>query len=99
MYVAVTALIIGQGFLFGSVAVLEYGAIVWAGFFLFVLGYEEPALGEEFPRSTSATARTSGGGFRAPHRGAGIVEPLLRAESVTEPACAVRPEAIDCPPF
>jgi protein-S-isoprenylcysteine O-methyltransferase Ste14 len=49
MYVAVTALIVGQGLLFGSVAVLEYGAIVWAAFFLFVLGYEEPVLGEQFP--------------------------------------------------
>jgi protein-S-isoprenylcysteine O-methyltransferase Ste14 len=49
MYVAVTALIIGQGLLLGSVAVLEYGAIVWAAFFLFVLGYEEPVLGEQFP--------------------------------------------------
>ena len=49
MYVAVTALIIGQGLLFGSVAVLEYGAIVWAAFFVFVLGYEEPVLGEQFP--------------------------------------------------
>src|SRR5215471_12153256 len=46
MYVAVTALIAGQGLLFGSVTVLEYGAIVWAGFFLFVVAYEEPALGE-----------------------------------------------------
>src|ERR1043165_6902556 len=49
MYVAVTALIIGQGLLFGSAAVLEYGAIVWAAFFVFVLAYEEPALGEPFP--------------------------------------------------
>jgi protein-S-isoprenylcysteine O-methyltransferase Ste14 len=48
MYVAVTALIVGQGLLFGSVAVLEYGAIVWAGFFLFVLAYEEPALDSQF---------------------------------------------------
>ena len=48
MYVAVTALIAGQNVLFGSVTVLEYGAIVWAGFFLFVLAYEEPALGEQF---------------------------------------------------
>ena len=48
MYVAVTALIAGQGLLFGSVTVLEYGAIVWAGFFLFVVAYEEPALGEQF---------------------------------------------------
>ena len=49
MYVAVTALVIGQGLLFGSVGVIEYGAILWAAFFLFVLGYEEPALGEQFP--------------------------------------------------
>jgi protein-S-isoprenylcysteine O-methyltransferase Ste14 len=48
MYVAVTALIIGQGLLLGSVAVLAYGAIVWAGFFLFVLAYEEPALDGQF---------------------------------------------------
>jgi protein-S-isoprenylcysteine O-methyltransferase Ste14 len=49
MYVAVSALVIGQGLLFGSVVVLEYGAILWAAFFLFVLGYEEPTLGEQFP--------------------------------------------------
>jgi protein-S-isoprenylcysteine O-methyltransferase Ste14 len=48
MYVAVTALIVGQGLLFGSVALLGYGAIVWAGFFLFVLAYEEPALDTQF---------------------------------------------------
>ncbi len=48
MYVAVTALITGQGLLFGSVTVLEYGAIVWAAFFLFVVAYEEPVLGEQF---------------------------------------------------
>jgi len=29
MYVAVTALIVGQGLLFGSAAVLAYGTIVW----------------------------------------------------------------------
>jgi protein-S-isoprenylcysteine O-methyltransferase Ste14 len=48
MYVAVTALIAGQGLLFGSVTLLEYGAILWAAFFLFVVAYEEPALGEQF---------------------------------------------------
>jgi hypothetical protein len=42
------ALIAGQGLLFGSVTQLEYGAVVWAGFFLFVVAYEEPALGEQF---------------------------------------------------
>jgi len=48
IYVAVTALIAGQGLLFGSVTVLVYGAIVWAGFFLLVLAHEEPALSEQF---------------------------------------------------
>jgi protein-S-isoprenylcysteine O-methyltransferase Ste14 len=48
MYVAVTALIAGQGLLFGSIAVLAYAATLWAGFFLFVIAYEEPALSEQF---------------------------------------------------
>jgi protein-S-isoprenylcysteine O-methyltransferase Ste14 len=48
MYVAVTALIAGQGLLFGSVTVLEYGAILWGGFFLFVVAYEEPVLDQQF---------------------------------------------------
>jgi protein-S-isoprenylcysteine O-methyltransferase Ste14 len=48
MYVAVTALIVGQGLLFGSVVVIAYGAIVWVGFFLFVLVYEEPELDRQF---------------------------------------------------
>jgi protein-S-isoprenylcysteine O-methyltransferase Ste14 len=54
MYVAVTSIIVGQGLLFGSVATLEYGAVVWLCFFLFVLAYEEPALratyGDEYKR-------------------------------------------------
>jgi protein-S-isoprenylcysteine O-methyltransferase Ste14 len=48
MYVAVVALILGQGLVFGSVRVLEYGLAVWAGFFLFVLFYEEPTLRSSF---------------------------------------------------
>jgi len=44
MYVAVLSLIIGQGLLFGAAGILEYGLIVWVGFTLFVLGYEEPTL-------------------------------------------------------
>jgi protein-S-isoprenylcysteine O-methyltransferase Ste14 len=48
MYVAVVALILGQGLLFGSVAVLVYGAIVWLCCHLFVLFYEEPALRKTF---------------------------------------------------
>lgn len=50
MYVAVTALIFGQGLLFGSARVLEYGLAIWAGFYLFVLIYEEPTLRRSFGR-------------------------------------------------
>jgi protein-S-isoprenylcysteine O-methyltransferase Ste14 len=48
MYVAVSSLIFGQGLLFGSVRVLEYGMAVWLGFHLFVLLYEEPTLRAKF---------------------------------------------------
>ena len=44
MYLAVSSLIFGQGLLFGSVRVLEYGIAVWAAFHLFVVIYEEPVL-------------------------------------------------------
>jgi hypothetical protein len=54
------------GLLFGSVTVLHYGAIVWAGSFLFVVAYEEPALGlAGEPRAdacSAATARTRSAG-------------------------------------
>jgi protein-S-isoprenylcysteine O-methyltransferase Ste14 len=48
MYVAVSALIFGQGLSFGSAQVLEYGLAVWLGFHLFVLLYEEPTLRGKF---------------------------------------------------
>jgi protein-S-isoprenylcysteine O-methyltransferase Ste14 len=48
MYVAVSLLIFGQGLLFGSVRVLEYGIVVWLGFLAFVGFYEEPALRGKF---------------------------------------------------
>jgi protein-S-isoprenylcysteine O-methyltransferase Ste14 len=44
MYIAVVAVIIGQGLILGNVRVLEYGALVWLGFHLFVVAYEEPTL-------------------------------------------------------
>lgn len=44
MYIAVVSLVLGQGFFFGSIPVLEYGAAVWVGFHFFVLLYEEPTL-------------------------------------------------------
>ena len=50
MYIAVTALIEGQGLLLGNNRVIEYGAIVYVAFFLFVLSYEEPRLRASFPQ-------------------------------------------------
>ncbi len=48
MYVAIVSMILGQGLLFGSTGVLLYGALAWAGFHLFVRGYEEPTLRRRF---------------------------------------------------
>jgi protein-S-isoprenylcysteine O-methyltransferase Ste14 len=48
MYLAVAAVILGQGFLFGDVRVLEYGVLVSVAFHLFVLFYEEPVLRRSF---------------------------------------------------
>jgi len=50
MYVAVLSLILGQGLLFGSVQILEYGVAVWVGFYFFVLIYEEPTLRMSYGR-------------------------------------------------
>lgn len=48
MYVAVSLLIFGQGLLFGSPRVLQYGLLVWLAFYIFVILYEEPALSRKF---------------------------------------------------
>jgi protein-S-isoprenylcysteine O-methyltransferase Ste14 len=48
MYVAVVSTILGQGLLFGNVALLEYGAAVSLLFHIFVLAYEEPTLRASF---------------------------------------------------
>jgi protein-S-isoprenylcysteine O-methyltransferase Ste14 len=48
MYLAVGAVILGQGLLFGNARVLEYGVLVCLGFHLFVLLYEEPVLRRSF---------------------------------------------------
>lgn len=51
-YIAVVSLIVGQGLLLGSAAVLVYALAVATAFHLFVVLYEEPTLrgtfGEEF---------------------------------------------------
>jgi len=48
MYVAVVSVITGQGLLLGDRSVLEYAAIVWLGFHVWVLAYEEPTLRASF---------------------------------------------------
>ena len=48
MYIAVVSTIFGQGLVFGNVALLEYGGLVWLLFHFWVLGYEEPTLTARF---------------------------------------------------
>ena len=48
MYVAVVAVILGQGMLFGDRRLLIYGGLMWLAFHVFVLAYEEPVLADTF---------------------------------------------------
>jgi len=61
MYIAVVAVIVGQGLILANTRVLEYGALVWLGFHLFVIGYEEPTLraafGPEYERFCKGVSR------------------------------------------
>ncbi len=55
------AVILGQGMIFENVCVLEYGALIWLAFHLFVMGYEEPTLrvtfGPEYKNFCSNASR------------------------------------------
>jgi protein-S-isoprenylcysteine O-methyltransferase Ste14 len=51
MYVAVTAVVIGEALLLGSRALLWYAGVVWLAFNGFVLLYEEPSLRRRFGES------------------------------------------------
>jgi len=44
MYVAVTAIILGQALMFVSLPLVAYGAVIWLAFQTFVVMYEEPTL-------------------------------------------------------
>jgi protein-S-isoprenylcysteine O-methyltransferase Ste14 len=57
MYVAVLAIVFGQGLLLGSATLLGYGLVVWLFFHAFVLLYEEPTLGARFGTSYEAYRR------------------------------------------
>jgi protein-S-isoprenylcysteine O-methyltransferase Ste14 len=48
IYVSVVAIILGQAILFGHWPLVLYGALLWVGFHVFVLVYEEPVLAETF---------------------------------------------------
>jgi protein-S-isoprenylcysteine O-methyltransferase Ste14 len=48
MYISVVSIVLGQGFLFGSLHVLEYGIVAWFVTHIFVLAYEEPTLRRTF---------------------------------------------------
>src|ERR1700758_278512 len=48
IYVAVVAVILGQGLLFADWHLLGYGALLWLFFHIVVIAYEEPTLRESF---------------------------------------------------
>jgi len=54
MYVAVTAIILGQGLLLGRAVLFVYAATIYAAFASFVHWYEEPALTRRFGRQYAA---------------------------------------------
>ena len=58
MYIAVLLVVVGQGMLFGSVAVVAYAVVLGVAFQLFVIGYEEPTLHELFDGDYDEYRRT-----------------------------------------
>src|SRR5262245_38865666 len=48
MYVGIITILLGESLVWRSRALLEYSAVVFGMFFLFVLAYEEPALKQKF---------------------------------------------------
>jgi len=48
IYLALVAIVLGQGLLLGNASLLVYGVLLWVGFHIFVLAYEEPTLRETF---------------------------------------------------
>jgi protein-S-isoprenylcysteine O-methyltransferase Ste14 len=57
MYVAVTAIVVGQALILGDARLLVYAACLWLAFHLFVLAYEEPTLRRSFPEDWEAFFR------------------------------------------
>ena len=75
IYVAVTALVVGQGLLFARI-----GILLWLFVHIFVISYEEPTLRRTFGACSSATGPTFPEGCRGYARGpnnlnAGLTNP------------------------
>ena len=51
MYISVLLVLIGESVLFRSWTLCRYALVVWGGFHLFVMVYEEPTLREKFGES------------------------------------------------
>ncbi len=58
MYVSILLVLLGESTLFKNLRLLRYAGIVWVGFYLFVLLYEEPALRDKFGASYEEYCRT-----------------------------------------
>jgi protein-S-isoprenylcysteine O-methyltransferase Ste14 len=57
MYVAILAIVLGQGLILGSSVLLRYALLLWLLFHLFVVLYEERALAARFGDSYQAYRR------------------------------------------
>ena len=51
MYVGITLILTGESIVFESATLLAYAAILWLGFHLFVIYYEEPTLKKKFGKT------------------------------------------------
>jgi protein-S-isoprenylcysteine O-methyltransferase Ste14 len=51
MYVGILSILLGEALLFASMRLVEYAAVVFIMFFLFVVLYEEPMLRQKFGES------------------------------------------------
>ena len=51
MYLAILVIVLGQSLVLGSGILLEYAALLWLLFHVFVILYEEPTLGSQFGTS------------------------------------------------
>jgi protein-S-isoprenylcysteine O-methyltransferase Ste14 len=58
MYVAILIIVVGQGLVLGKGVLLEYAALLWLLFHLFVVLYEEPGLASRFGASYQAYRRS-----------------------------------------